>query len=277
MKTLPPETTLPNGLRIFYLRKNEVRILYEQTQDYFRYEFDIKEGDTIFDVGANIGLFALSIYQRYGKKVNVYAFEPISNVFEVLNANAQRFGPEGIRVFPCGLAQESKKVTFAYHPNATMLSTSHQKDLHELQIELTEAIFRNYDKMPPPICWLKKFPSFLRSYILNREFKKAFKFEQKSCFLRTISEIISEQNIQKIDLLKVDVEKSELDVILGIESNDWAKIKQVVIEIHDIEDRVNKISNLLNLHGLTSIKVDQEPTLKGSTIFSLYATRPKSK
>jgi hypothetical protein len=59
MRTLIPETTLPNGMKIFCLRKEEVSILYEQIQEYFKNGIELYEGDTVFDVGANIGLFTL--------------------------------------------------------------------------------------------------------------------------------------------------------------------------------------------------------------------------
>jgi hypothetical protein len=68
-----------------------------------------------------------------------------------------------------------------------------------------------------------------------------------------------------------------LDVLLGIEQQDWQKIKQVVIEIHDVDGRVEKITALLKEHGLSQITVDQEPIFKGSNIFNLYALRPNSR
>ena len=43
------------------------------------------------------------------------------------------------------------------------------------------------------------------------------KSEAFLCQLRTVSEIITENSIECVDLLKIDVEKSELDVLQGIE------------------------------------------------------------
>jgi hypothetical protein len=85
--------------------------------------------------------------------------------------------------------------------------------------------------------------------------------------------MIREHNIQQIDLLKIDVEKSEMDVLLGIENQDWPKIKQLFIEVHDLEHRIQKITALLQEQGFSEIKVEQEPILLGSDIFSLYAWR----
>ncbi|BAZ25546.1 methyltransferase [Kalymmatonema gypsitolerans NIES-4073] len=100
--------------------------------------------------------------------------------------------------------------------------------------------------------------------------------EQVTCQLRTVSEIIREYDVQQIDLLKVDVERSELDVLLGIEEQDWQKIKQVVMEVHNLDGRIEKITALLKEHGLSEITVEQEPFLKGYENFNLYALRQKS-
>ena len=48
-----------------------------------------------------------------------------------------------------------------------------------------------------------------------------------------LSDIIRENQIHRIDLLKIDAEKAEMDIIKGIEAHDWPKIKQIVLEIHD--------------------------------------------
>lgn len=273
MPTLIPETMLPNGMKIFYLQEEEVPTLYEQIQEYFRNGIELHEGDTVFDVGANIGLFTLCAYQLCNKNVRVYAFEPIPAIFEVLQRNAQRFDPEKLQVFPCGLSQESKTIKFAYHPYATMLSNAYPEDSKELRDQLKGAILRNLKTAPPFIRWLRWLPPFLRPLILDKQAKKAFHIEQVTCQMRTVSDFMREHDVQQIDLLKVDVEKSELDVFLGIEEQDWRKIKQVVVEVHDLDGRVEKITALLKAHGLSEITVEQEPLLKGSNIFNLYALR----
>ncbi len=91
-----------------------------------------------------------------------------------------------------------------------------------------------------------------------------FQGKQVNCQLKIDSQIIREYQIEQIDLLKVDV-------LLGIETEDRKKIKQVFVEVHDLDDRLDKISNLLKDQGFANIKVEQEPILNGSNIFSLYA------
>lgn len=59
----------------------------------------------------------------------------------------------------------------------------------------------------------------------------------------------------------------------GITNQDWPKIKQTVMEIHDLDGRLDTIKNMLPKHGLNRIFIEQEPTLQGSNVFSLYAMR----
>jgi hypothetical protein len=75
----------------------------------------------------------------------------------------------------------------------------------------------------------------------------------------------------------VDVEKSELDVLLGIEGQDWQKINQVVVEVHDLDHRVKKITAMLKGHGFRKITLEQEPFFEGSNVFNLYALRQNSR
>jgi len=64
---------LPNHLEIVHFNKNETDVLYREIfedQTYLKHRITIIDGDCIFDVGANIGLFTLfcpsnlSQYQR---------------------------------------------------------------------------------------------------------------------------------------------------------------------------------------------------------------------
>jgi hypothetical protein len=91
--------------------------------------------------------------------------------------------------------------------------------------------------------------------------------------LKTISQIIREQQIERIDLLKVDVERGELDVLLGIDQEHWPRIRQVVMEVHDLEGRLATVVGLLQEKGFTQVVVEQQPFLRGYETHNLYALR----
>ena len=45
--------------------------------------------------------------------------------------------------------------------------------------------------------------------------------------MTTVSALISEHSLERVDLLKIDVEGAELDVLRGIDQKDWPTIRQV--------------------------------------------------
>ncbi|NET41324.1 FkbM family methyltransferase [Okeania sp. SIO2B3] len=271
------EVKLPNGMKIFCLLKNEVKLVYSEVQDYIKNGIELHEGNTVFDVGANIGLFTLLTYQLCNKNVKVYAFEPIPEIFEVLQANVQRFDAEKLMVFPYGLSQESKSVTFFYYPKVTIGSTMYPPSKEEID-ELKQTLMQNLIKNLNIgwTSWIRWIPPFLRQLIIDNQIEKGFQGKQVTCQLRTLSEVIREHNVEQIDLLKVDVEKSELDVLLGIEDRDWQKIKQVVVEVHNLDFKIEKTTSLLKEKGLSKITVEQNPFFNNNSIVSLYALRQKS-
>src|SRR6185295_4296413 len=91
--------------------------------------------------------------------------------------------------------------------------------------------------------------------------------------LRTLSSVLKEEGIERIDLLKVNVEKSELDVLRGIDDADWRKIRQTVIEV-DRKENLAPIVALLAQHGFEHV-VEQDPLLRATDICYVYAIRPQ--
>ena len=94
-----------------------------------------------------------------------------------------------------------------------------------------------------------------------------------TCEITTLSNFIKEEKIEKIDLLKIDCEGLEWNVLMGITETDWDKIKSIVMEIHNIEDRLKNTIILLKKHGFKNIKSEQELALKDTKLINLYATR----
>jgi non-ribosomal peptide synthase protein (TIGR01720 family) len=98
--------------------------------------------------------------------------------------------------------------------------------------------------------------------------------ESFSCQMQRISDVIREHRIERIDLLKIDVQKSELEVLDGIDEADWSKIEQVVLEVHDIGDRLRQIVSLLETQGF-QVAVRQEAMLKETALYDVYCVRPE--
>ena len=60
----------------------------------------------------------------------------------------------------------------------------------------------------------------------------------------------------------------------GIAAEDWPKIRQVVVEVHDMDDRLATAMTLLRAQGLTKTVVDQPATPANSNIHTVFASRP---
>jgi len=90
--------------------------------------------------------------------------------------------------------------------------------------------------------------------------------------MRTVSQVVREQGVPRIDLLKVDVEKSEMDVLAGIADEDWGKIEQAVLEVHDLGGRLREINALFRARGFPVI-LEQEEHYRGTDRWNAYALR----
>jgi FkbM family methyltransferase len=258
---------LGDDLEIVYQSKAEVDFLYEDIfdkQTYLKYGICVKNGDCIFDVGANIGLFALFVHRNYSN-VKVYAFEPAPPLFELLRANTLLHGVD-VKLFNCGLSNKSTTEVFTYYPNSSAMSSFYANKNEEKEVLRT--IILNQ---------LRQGVEGMGAVIDHAEeiLEERFKSQTFKCELRTVSDVINKSGIEVIDLMKIDVQKSELDVLEGINEEDWPKIRQIVVEVHDIDGRVEKIASLLRKQGY-DVTVEQDENYKNSGLYNLYSVKRSS-
>ncbi len=260
-----PRYELPNGMVITYLNKNETDFGYKEIfeeQDYLRHGITLDEGACIFDVGANIGLFTLFVSQIC-KDAVIYAFEPIPPVFEILRINAALYGLN-VKLFEYGLSSETKSDTFTYYPHVSIISGRFADFTDEREVVKSFLLSQQQADTSERALSSKEIDELLAERLRS---------EQVTCQLRTISEVIRENNVERIDLLKIDVEKSELDVLVGIRQEDWPKIKQVVVEVNNTDGRLERITALLKRHGY-ELTVRQHALLKDTGLYDIYSVRP---
>jgi FkbM family methyltransferase len=250
--------TFSNGLQCYYLSsKEETEYIFSEIfteQQYGGNDIVIKEGDCIFDVGANIGLFSLFV-KGIQKKVKIYAFEPIKPTFEVLKDNITLHSIDNISLFNYGLSSENNpEKLFTFYPNMAGNSTAKPGDT---------------------LAEIDDLEGKKQSEKIENLFADFFKEEQQvKCEVRTLSSVIKELNINSIDLLKIDVEGEEYEVLKGIEDKDWSKIKQIVAEVHNQKGRLEKVTKMLTSYGF-KVKLQKRELLPSTfvDIFNLYAVR----
>ncbi|KAG2438647.1 hypothetical protein HXX76_005194 [Chlamydomonas incerta] len=127
-----------------------------------------------------------------------------------------------------------------------------------------------------------------------------------ACPLVPLGALMAEQRLERVDLLKVDVERAELQVLAGLAPEDWARVRQVVMEVHDLpqavepaveaveavepaagagagraagatglaaEGQLQRVRSVLRAAGFTRVVCEQEAGLQGTSIYNLYALR----
>src|SRR5262249_12272544 len=154
------------------------------------------------------------------------AFEPIPPVFENLRVNSMLSGGD-VHLFNCGLSSAAGNAEFTWFKHNSVISGRYA-DLQEEQ-DTIKAYLKN-----------QKGKEFSEE-TLEKLIWERLDHEQFRCPLRTLSDVIAAEKIERVDLLKIDVEKSEFEVLEGIEEEHWPKICQVVVEVHDIEGRLGKV------------------------------------
>ncbi len=261
---------LPNGLEVICLaNKEEARFLYKEIFEehvYLRNGIALKDGACVFDVGANIGMFTLAVGKRF-KDVAVYAFEPVPAIFEVLKLNCELYGLNA-KLYECGLASEAATAVFTYYPQFPGSSGRFGDPLRDREVLKSGVL-----NMLREDSDMEGYSSDELEAIIGERVAERLTAEEIACQLKTISEVIRENGIERIDLLKVDAEKSESDVLAGIHEDDWRKIQQIVMEVHDLDHRLDQITSLLKHHEF-EVYVEQEAWCEGTELYNLYATRP---
>src|SRR5205807_154617 len=92
--------------------------------------------------------------------------------------------------------------------------------------------------------------------------------------VHTLSRALRQLGVDTIDLLKVNVEKAELDVLRGLGPDEWARIRQVVLEVHDLDGRLETIRGLLERAGLVVVAERDWSVEESERVFYVYARRP---
>ncbi|MGR3277594.1 FkbM family methyltransferase [Acaryochloris marina NIES-2412] len=267
------KVNLSNNFSVFCENKSTAKLLFSQINDYFQHGISFEKDDVIFDVGANIGIFSMWIYHQLQGDVHLYAFEPIPNIYSILekNTNISTQEKEEIKLFNYALMDKYGLIDFSYYPNASPFSSALPYDDRDknMFLDMANASLESGNLLARIFCLL---PISMRNRFIQKQINKMFIPSVIKCKAKTLSQVIKEENLDHIDLLKIDVEKTEMEVLLGIDKLDWKKIKKIVIEVHDYQDRLNSIKSLLESNEY-NITVDQEEMFVGSNIYNVFATK----
>ncbi|MFW9875363.1 MAG: FkbM family methyltransferase [Candidatus Thorarchaeota archaeon] len=125
---------------------------------------ELKKGDIVVDIGANIGYYALIEARLVGDKGKVYAIEPSPKNFEYLNKNIKLNNVKNIESYKLAIGDKDgvAKMNISPHSNLSSLVTQkNRKIIGSINVNVTK--LDNFLKN-------KKYPNFIRMDVEGYEY-----------------------------------------------------------------------------------------------------------
>jgi FkbM family methyltransferase len=221
------EVALPNG-NVCYLTSTTMRTAAKFLRwetfnrgQYSRAGFELGADDTVIDIGANIGMFALWTEPQIPEG-RLICIEPNPSALECLRINISRNELRNVSIVAAAAGDENGTMELIYHPGWEALA-------HSASVEAPW--FYTKSRMGTFVRWL------LRGAMRQADQPVA----AKSMMVRQmpLARIMDEHGVSRVDLLKIDCEGSEYEVLRSLDAAHWARIDRVVIEYHDFGDDRN--------------------------------------
>ena len=289
--------TLPNDLTVEVPNRGEAAFLYEEifnSDTYMRYGIEVSDGATVFDVGANIGLFSAALAQEH-RNLKLHLFEPVPSTFAILERNAQRVlaGAE-VELHRVALVARQGRATLELNPKWSLdagidTQTFAREARRVVGLEAwTRALVHDAARaggMSPRVA--RRLEQALRRRLVGRLLLSGVWLLERvvtqvqrrtvqriECAVTTVSEAMRESAIEAVDLLKIDVEGAEWEVLQGVDEDDWPRLRQLVIEVHNVGHRVQRVRELLESHGFAvAVGQDDWALLQLMDVHMVYARR----
>jgi FkbM family methyltransferase len=159
-------------------------------------EFQIRAGDTVLDIGANVGLFSIWISLSV-PSAKVFAFEAASDNFLALAENVRSNRLKGVSAHHYAVSDGAST-------HATLYRGVHG-GIHSIRPE-----YRNWDPSPGSARKTEKVRAITLERILRR-----FK-------------------IESVDYMKLDCEGAEYEILFSTSPQILSRIRKIVGEYHDL-------------------------------------------
>ncbi len=218
---------LPNGLD-FWLPSEQTRPAVEYLvreifvrRRYFRDRFEIHRDDTIVDIGANMGLFAMWAAPQ-APEGRLLAIEP-GRVVECLNYNVRANRLANVTTVPVAVGNEGGELELVEYPGFNLVS--HPSGLGPALITR----------------WL----------IFLRYFRVRAPTVRRTAPCRSLGALMDEHGLRAVNFLKVDCEGAEYEIFRNLAPEHWNRIERVAMEFHELRpgDRHRELVSLFQQHG----------------------------
>jgi len=229
---------LKNGIKFWWIPENPLSLLGMPLRGNFEPECTslitklIKQGDIVFDIGANFGWYSCYFAQLVGTSGKIHVFEP-TNVIEELKRNIELNGFTERLVF-----------------NKVALSDEEGEATLFVPIKLGTA-----------------FASLRKHNSESRE-----KFFEIKVPIRKLDNYCKKEKVSRIDFMKIDVEGNELYVLKGAENVLEKFSPIIMLEIQHCHTRLfgytpEDLLNFLDKFGYYVFEIECDGTLKSEKNF----------
>jgi len=244
------EYALPDGRVVSCTNKFNTAGVWQEFSDglYDRCVSRLRPGDTVVDVGGHVGLTSLLVTDAV-PDLRIIACEPAPPTFECLVQNFDRHLPTAVAV-NVAIGTQPGTTTLTYYPNSDVMSTvlvNDEDDRRNIEAALTS--FGVNDERQ-------------RQFHLARTKSGAVEFPVK---VITLAHLFAEHGLDEVGLLKVDVERAELDVFRSLDEHNWPGIRNIIAEVHDIDGQLAETVELLRDKGFHLDDLQQDMYDTGST------------
>ncbi|MGA8807134.1 MAG: FkbM family methyltransferase [Thermoanaerobaculia bacterium] len=242
----PPEsdlvrTPLPDGRVVVAPSAGEAQYLWEDVFAQHSYGAPVlypRDG-VIVDVGAHIGLFTLYALAA-APCGRVVAIEPVPVLFDALQQNTAAYA-QRVAYYAAAAGNCDGAASMTYYPKLSGMSSLTADP--EADASLLRRIMRNLLEARVEMGGLlSELEEIVSERLVSRDVH---------CTVRRLESILDEAAPKRIDVLKVDVQRSEESVLHSV-GNAWPRVKQVVVEVHDENGALKRIEDFLQARGFTT-------------------------
>ncbi|KAG5511706.1 hypothetical protein JKF63_07304 [Porcisia hertigi] len=261
---------------------------------YMRYGVNVPATGSplVIDVGSHVGLFSMFVLEANPQAI-VVAAEPIPEMCALTKENTARYGQQ-VWVEQLGVSATSLNgAEFIVDPRVTAGASMYEREITrpwkavslctQLSVMGRDNVTSGILPAQPTLllCWLLEKP-VLQWVVVMLLTPALFLFlifllvspsqrRRVRCDCVSFGELLERASSRMADvamrrriaegpiaLVKVDVEGAEWDVLQGIAASEWKRIEQLVVEVHDVHDRVCRVVQFLKAKGFQQVHTAQE-------------------
>ncbi len=228
---------------------------------YLRRGIAVDDGAVIIDVGANIGLFTLAMLARSSGS-RVVAIEPVPILASAMKENLRNYARD-VTLLQVGLYDREGEREFTFYPSVTGMSSFEPDAVADRA--LLAGLINNARDANASLAGMTSAQEaeYLDARLIS---------ETLTLPVERLSGIVDRLDLERIDLLKIDVQRGSERVLDGINPEHWRRIRQVVVEHQAPLGRRSVVEERLAALGYT-VATEQDRIHRDTTVVYTYAWR----